>query len=287
MPRFDRFATLWFFNRLIPRMVPNGVRIPILMYHSISQGNSDAGCSYYDVVTAPRIFHAHMKFLFDNAYCVINLADAAQLVQTGTDPNKRYVALTFDDGYQDFYTAAVPIMDRYGFTATVFLPTRYINNSRAKFKQRCCLTWPEVRALTDRGIRFGSHTVSHSRLTTLTRDSLEYEIRESKSKIEDETGMGVQSFAYPYAYPETNKKFRAELNEILRRTGYTNGVTTIVGTASGKDNPFSLKRLPVNSFDDICFFRAKLDGSYDWIHKLQYGEKFVRATYSAMVKSHG
>ena len=97
---------------------------------------------------------------------------------------------------------------------------------------------------------------------------IENEIKLSKNKIEDETGIMVESFSYPYAFPE-NKEFGITLRTLLKKCGYTNGVTTKIGTANNGDDTFFQPRLPVNTADDILFFEAKLQGSYDWLNKPQ------------------
>ncbi len=75
------------------------------------------------------------------------------------------MVITFDDGFADFYTNAFPLLNRYGFSATVYLPTAYIGKSAREFKGVECLTWDQVRALDRAGVEFGSHTVSHPQLS--------------------------------------------------------------------------------------------------------------------------
>jgi hypothetical protein len=90
-------------------------------------------------------------------------------------PDRPYVVLTFDDGYRDFSTHAFPILCKYGFSATVFLPTASIGPQPKKFKGKLCLSWKEVKQLFREGVAFGSHTVSHAKLTTLNKDQVEFE----------------------------------------------------------------------------------------------------------------
>ena len=99
---------------------------------------------------------------------------------------------------------------------------------------------------------------------------MQEEITHSKSTIEDRLGCAVDSFAYPYAFPQADTDFKKILRDSLRLAGYQNGVCTIVGRANRSSEPLSLERLPVNSCDDAALFQAKLDGAYDWIGKSQY-----------------
>ena len=192
------------------------------------------------------------------------------------------VAITFDDGYRDFYRNAFPVLSQFGFSATVFLPTAYIGENTQQFKGRDCLTWSEVRELQKYGISFGSHTVTHPQLSRLGRDAIQKEMVNSKSTIEERTGTAVDSFAYPYAFPQTDTEFKKTLGRSLRCAGYHNGVCTIVGRGGSASNPFFMERLPINSFDDSALFAAKLTGAYDWVSRCQFcvqagGGKNLRA----------
>jgi peptidoglycan/xylan/chitin deacetylase (PgdA/CDA1 family) len=272
--RADRFATLFVF-RPLQRLRTAGTRIPILMYHSISELDDSKRHPYYRTATAPRIFDRHLKFLNDNGYRTTSLSNAVRCLRGPGGDAKKTVVITFDDGFQDFYTNAFPALSRYGFSATMFLPTAYIDRDARKFNGVECLTWSQVRELQNAGMQFGSHTVTHPQLKNLDLKNLDDEIRCSKQRIEEELGCGVASFSYPYAFPETDTAFQQQLGGLLQEHGYENGVSTIIGTADRADSRFFMKRLPVNSCDDVALFGAKLEGGYDWLHALQYASKLV------------
>jgi peptidoglycan/xylan/chitin deacetylase (PgdA/CDA1 family) len=264
--RLDRFLTLYFFRHFIKKQPSAGdKRIPILMYHSISD-EKEISHPYYHVNTSPAVFDAHIRYLHENNYSVINLQDLEKSFDTRD--SSKYVVITFDDGFYDFFINAFPILKKYNFSATVFLPTGFIHNERLSFKGKKCLTWNEVRHLQSKGINFGSHTVTHPQLSNLSTKEIENEIKLSKNKIEDETGITVESFSYPFAFPE-DKEFGITLRTLLKKCGYTNGVTTKIGTANKGDDTFFQPRLPANSGDDILFFSAKLQGAYNWLSKPQ------------------
>jgi peptidoglycan/xylan/chitin deacetylase (PgdA/CDA1 family) len=271
------------------------------MYHSISDGKENGINPYYRTITSPKVFAMQMRFLSENGYVVIGLPEALRLLSDSSGPCQstdhqsnqsktlhftqgtksltqpiNYVVLTFDDGYRDFLTDAFPILQRYGFTATVFLSTGYVGNS--SFKERECLSWAEVKDLKKQGIDFGSHTISHPQLSNLNRRDIEREIVESKRAIETKIGRAVDSFSYPYRFPEESGAFRRVLKEIMGDAGYTYGVTTVIGRASGGQDPFFMPRLPVNASDDAMLFRAKLDGHYDWVHIPQLLTKVLKKT---------
>jgi len=244
------------------------------MYHSIQDGASDRR-PYFDINTSPDRFAQQMKFLREQGYRAVHLEEAWKLLAED-DWDSRYVVITFDDGYRDFLTAAYPIMAEFGHTAALFVPSGLIQDGRAHFQRRECLTWSEIRELHTHGIEIGSHSVTHRELKFLRTAELETEVSDSKQTIEDKIGHSIKSFSYPYAFPESQVVFSQTLRGLLEKHGYQNGVTTIIGSSSRDSDRFLLPRLPVNSWDDIPLFRAKLEGHYDWLHAAQYLAKKVR-----------
>lgn len=255
-------------------------RIPILMYHSVSYQSSGIGHPYFELNTVPEVFDLQMSFLRDLGYRVIGLGEVVSLVSglRGDDEisGEKYAVVTFDDGFRNIHDTAYPILAKYGFSATAFLPTKYMGCPRRVFDGRDCLTWDEVRFLSDAGMEFGSHSVTHDLLIRMDPERIERELIQSKHEIEHETGKGVNYFSYPYRYPEQNREFVHLLERLLARTGYRAAVSTRIGTVKRGDAIYSLKRIPVNSNDDPRMFQAKLEGGYDWLHPLQYLKKRLR-----------
>jgi peptidoglycan/xylan/chitin deacetylase (PgdA/CDA1 family) len=278
--RFDRLATLYLVSPLMRHASGRGTLNPILMYHSIAEEDEAGIRGYYRTATAPLVFAAQMESLHQAGFAVVGLGEA---VRRCTQPGavKNSVVITFDDGFRNFYTNAFPVLNRYGFTATMFLPTAHIGEKQLSFKGKECLSWSEVRELQKHGISFGSHTVTHPQLHDCDPNSIKEEIVRSKYTIEQKLGCAIQSFSYPYAFPETDAIFKRRLREELLQAGYENGVCTTVGRPGPTSDPFFLKRLPVNSDDDPQLFLAKLAGSYDWIAKPQYLLKMAKKLVNA------
>lgn len=280
-PRLDRIATLYVTNPVISRLQAPHAAAPILMYHSISDHATEKGHPYYHTVTKPNVFEAQMRYLRDHGYTATTLAEAISLLGAPKS-SVRPVVITFDDGFEDFATAAWPILSRYGMTATMFLPTAHISHSRSLFLGRPCLTWSTVRELLREGIHFGSHTVSHPQLRDVPPNQLGHEIRKSKETIEAKTGSPVNCFSYPYAYPEADGEFCRRFTDLLTANGYSYAVTTIIGVATRCSQRLRLERVPVNSWDDARLFGAKLQGGYNWLHWFQLASKLLRASENAI-----
>lgn len=284
--RVDRLATLYV-SQPLRRGIPFGkARIPILMYHSLSEPGPGSANRYYETVTSPQVFADQMKLLHESGYRAISVSEAIQCVHGACRDLSKSAVITFDDGYRDFFTHGLAVLRKYNFCATVFLPTAYIGDSVRKFKGRECLTWGEVREIHKEGIHFGSHTVNHPQLIAISPHEVEEEARCSKQTIEDELGSCVESFAYPYAFPESNRLFTQRLSIILEEAGYHNGVSTKLGTVGVHHDRYFLPRLPVNTWDDMRFFQAKLEGCYDWVHRPQYLTKIVKKIVAGQTWHH-
>ncbi|MGA2540029.1 MAG: polysaccharide deacetylase family protein [Verrucomicrobiota bacterium] len=240
-------------------------RLPILMYHSVSADPERGVAAYYKVNIGPAVFRRHLRQLVEAGYRTMDVAGLARLVGGGEPLPPKTVVITFDDGFRNIYTEAFPVLQEHRFTATVFLPTAFIQGERRCFNGTECLTWDEVRQLRKAGVEFGSHSVSHPELVEAAWKEVEREVRDSRAEIEQQLGEAVTTFAYPYAFPQANRPFAKALRNLLIEAGYSCCVTTEIGRVKAGDDPYRLKRLPANGLDDPAFFQAKLEGGYDWL----------------------
>lgn len=294
--RLDRWLTLFLvrpwrmlswkaFGRTHNARHPSTRVLPILMYHSISDDPEPGVHPYYRLCTNPRRFAEQMRWLQEHGLVGVTLSEGLTWLEkdakkTETENQARPVAITFDDGFQDFYQEAFPVLRRCGFRATVYLPTGFIGTSRLRFEPRGgstipgvtgkpCLTRSEVIELASVGIEIGGHTVTHPVLPNLTWTELEREVRDCKEALEQGLGQPVQTFAHPYAFPAESPEYVRHLTGILREAGYASAVTTRVGCVQTGADPFQLSRLPLNEGDDSRLLEAKVRGAYDWVGCVQ------------------
>ena len=235
-------------------MRQNKQYIPILMYHSISQS---ANPKFKQYTVAPALFTAQMDFLHQNAYTPLN---ATQLIQALTGMSalpKRPVAITFDDGFADFYQHALPVLERHKFTATLHITTGFVGKTsrwmqREGETERPMLSWNQIVEISNNGIECGAHTHSHSKLDMLPLPMARDEIVRSKELIEDHVGRKVSSFAYPFGYSTL------AVRQLVQKAGFSSACTMNIAMSSDTTEHFALERLMVTPSTSIDGFRTLL-----------------------------
>jgi len=208
--------------------------LPVLTFHMIDDKPSVLSYS-------PELFKRFMDKLYRRGYRTINLTDALETLSTRKPFAEKSFVLTFDDGYGSVFNEAFPVLEKYGMSATVFLAVgdsnvSGSNNRLPSLNETEMLLWREIREMRDGGIEFGSHTLTHPDLTRLDRTGIEYEIRKSKEIIEDNLGMPVSSFAYPYG------KYDEKSIETARKY-YDCACSAELGLLTKESKPYALERV--------------------------------------------
>ncbi|MBN1585335.1 polysaccharide deacetylase family protein [Candidatus Uhrbacteria bacterium] len=160
------------------------VTAPILLYHHVRNGKHQ-----YNV--QPNVFESQILWLRNNGYTFVTLSKLTDRLRNGTPLPNKPVVITFDDGWKNQHENAVPILKKYGATATFFVMAGAIGRGR-------CMTWENVRELADAGMEMGSHTVSHPFLTRISDAQVQNELKGSKRILEKKLSKKITSFAYPY-----------------------------------------------------------------------------------------
>ena len=134
-----------------PDGVARTVRVPILMYHYISEPPPGADIYRKDLSVAPDLFESHLQYLAQNGYQMITLDDLLYALTQGRPLPPKPVILTFDDGYEDNYQSAFRLLQKYGLVGHFFIITDFVNAGRVGY-----MTWPQIEEMAAAGQRFGS-----------------------------------------------------------------------------------------------------------------------------------
>ncbi len=227
--------------------------VSVLMYHQV--GHFAAPKTHRAVYCDIRRFEAQMACLKWGGYHVISLSDACNGIFNGAALPSRPVVLTFDDGYKNFYEDAWPVLQKYGYPATVYLVSRLLGKQAGwldEGKQAPLMEATTIRDLQKEGITFGSHTQTHCRLSKLTEQEQRAEILDSKSELEDVLGEPVVDFCYPYGDYDLRSR------DLVIQAGYSSALTCIRGAANTADNPFEIPRKAISYGDNLIGFLWKL-----------------------------
>jgi peptidoglycan/xylan/chitin deacetylase (PgdA/CDA1 family) len=224
----------------------------VLCYHAVSPSWPAA------LSVTPEALDAQLGALAQRGYRGTRFTDA--VVEPVDGP---IVAVTFDDNYRSVLELAKPILDRYGFPGTLYVPTdwpdqdgpmqwpgidRWLGTPHEQ--EMASLTWGELRGLADAGWEIGSHTCSHPRLPEIDDAALERELRDSKARIEQELGRPCTSLAYPYGAVD------ARVEAATRRAGYVTAGT--IPRVLPRPQPLLFPRTPIFHEDDMRRFSTKV-----------------------------
>ena len=171
-----------------------GVVPLILMYHSVAPYESDP----FQVTVTPGRFAEQMRWLARRGY---RGTSVRELLDATVDGSQLRVGLTFDDGYQDFLTEAVPVLTAHGFTATVFVVAGRLGGDNGWDRpgpRKTLMTAQQVRAAAEAGMEIGSHGMRHVPLPSIDEPALRGEVASSRRVLEEVTGRPVRGFGYPY-----------------------------------------------------------------------------------------
>ena len=227
--------------------------VPIVMYHLVSPDRPSAFHSYS--VTAAD-FRAQVGMLTRLRCTAVSPDDlfAAQL--SGRPLPKRAVLITFDDGFEDCLRHAAPALHEAGFQATMYVVAGLLA-STSRWMADLGLDLPlvsaaQVRELEQAGVRCESHSVTHPRLASLSRESIREELCRSRATLEDLTGHTVRHLAYPHG--SYDGRVRGE----ALAAGYQTAYTTRPGKAVLSDDPLAMPRVKVDGRDGRRDFLARL-----------------------------
>ena len=221
--------------------------VPILYYHYIRINPNARDRLGFSLSTPPAMFSAQMQYLADHGFHVISLHQAVVAVKNHTGLPSRPIVLTFDDGYTDFFSAAIPILQSHGFTATSFVIS-------GRMGWAGFMTPSQVVAADGMGFTIGAHTVDHVALAAQTPARATWEMKQSKLALEQLLGHPVVDFAYPYG--SFNQYDMAQAKSL----GFETAVSTLSGTAHYVGQLMELSRVRIGGGLPLTYFASVVGG---------------------------
>lgn len=234
-------------------------RVCVLMYHRVNSYRND------ELSVPPDRFRKQVEWLHMYGFRNTRMAEL-ESGSIATGNNGPRVIFTFDDGYEDNYTDAYPILREYGYTGILYLPFDYIGTRKMhprdtweskRPEHNRLLSWNQVEEMLNDGMEVGSHTMGHTDLTRMSPEQAKREIVESKHMLEQKLQVEITSFCYPGGY------FEEKHARWVEEAGYRSACTTIPRIWQGH-NLFMIPRVSVLSSDIFYVFRKKLLGRMEW-----------------------
>ncbi|MBI5669275.1 MAG: polysaccharide deacetylase family protein [Chloroflexi bacterium] len=211
------------------------MRVPILMYHYVSDLPPDADQYRRELTITPDLFLAHLAYLKEQGYETISLYQLDEALLNGAPLPAKPVILTFDDGYIDHYVNVFPALQTYGFTATFFIITALADANRSDY-----LNWGQIREMAIAGMSMESHTKDHVDLRGRDYNFLVYQLLGSLESLNAYTGQMPHMLSYPIGHYDTMTLTVARQLPIWR------AVTTARGVWHTTDNRLEVPRLRVH-----------------------------------------
>jgi len=231
----------------------------IMMYHMIADQLPNEKKSGLRV--SPEMFEKHLEYFSDNGWRFIKMSELDKFKN-----DSKIVAITFDDGYLDNYTKALPLLKKYNACATLYLVIDRHNNDWSIKKNpkhdsgvlasEEKLSDQQIQEMLDSGVfELGGHTISHPYLPHISIDVKKHEMLECKNILESTFNTKVSSFAYPFGI------YNAEDIEIIETSNFESAVTTDEGVVNS-NKPFELKRIKASGKDNFFAFKLRVQKGF-------------------------
>lgn len=231
----------------------------ILMYHMVRPHLK--GSKFNGLRVDPVMFEKHIQYLVHNGW---NFYTMSELIDNKEKLPKKSIAITFDDGYEDNFTNAFPILQKYNVKSTIYLVVdrhnrewsskRKSKNNTGELVKEPKLTDSQVKTMIESGLlEIGSHTITHDNLSNISQKQKHDEIYKSKTIIEENFNIECNSFCYPFGIIDINDW------KLVKEAGYTNATTTEKGIDNLQTiNPYLISRVTISGKDNFYAFKLKL-----------------------------
>ncbi|MGY6040677.1 polysaccharide deacetylase family protein [Aeromonas sp. AE23HZ002T15] len=236
--------------------------MPVIMYHRFIEHESEKGV--HGTWLPVAMFEKHLKLMKRLGYETLTFADLADKgfihrLRYG----KKYLMITVDDGYRDNLTRMLPLLEKYGYKAVVYIVTGEDHNrwdvEHPTHPDRLVslMNADEIRTLgVSEHIEIGGHTLTHPRLSKLTPEQQAHEIQANKQRLEQLLGHSLITFAYPYG--DLNDSAKAQVTA----AGYRYAVATNSGPRAMHQDPLQIRRIAIFPRTDVFGLWRKIRGNY-------------------------
>jgi len=214
------------------------------MYHYISDPPPGSDRLRYSLSVTPSNLDAQMTFLQQAGYHAITLNDLYDHLMQGTPLPDKPIILTFDDGYVDAFTFALPILQKHGFVGTFFVLTGPADRNG----EGAYLNWAQITAMSQAGMDMELHSREHVDLRNRPNDFLVHQIAGGRDSLQARTGRPVRWFAYP------SGRYDDDVVRVLKSAGFVGAVTTVNGRTQTIPGSFDLQRIRISGSDTLEAF---------------------------------
>lgn len=224
----------------------DSVRIPILVYHDVAPADAPQRGATRQFNVTPATFAAQMQHLHERRVQVISLATLVEALEQRCALPRNAVVITFDDGRENQYRYAFPVLKRHGFIAT-FFPFTHAMNRNPRY-----LTWDQLREMQAAGMTIGSHAHLHPRMDKIRDPELmRRETAGSREILQQRLASGADLFAYPFGASS------AEAERAVRDAGFRAARTFSGGAWNSASTLYRLRAIPVT--ENMRRFRSIID----------------------------
>lgn len=225
------------YKDVVAGMQNDKIAIPVVIYHYIERYVDPADTIKKKLTVFLPDFEYQLMSWKNSGYATYFARDISKFLKEQNSPDSRSVVLTFDDGYEDFYTYVFPLLKKYEMKATVYVISQYIG--RQGF-----LTSDQIRELTRSGlVEVGGHTRHHVYLKGMDKGVANVEVSLGKKELEDIVGDKIETFAYPFG------AFSADAQNAVREASYSAAFTTMPGIVHGSSEAYLLDRIRPHQID--------------------------------------
>ena len=220
----------------VPQPTPDGqhrrLTVPMLMYHYIEVPPRNADTIRFNLSVPPDLFAAHLNVIQEQGFETISVRDMINYLALGTSLPPKPIVLTFDDGYTNHFTNALPLLTERGMIGTFFIISEFPHSGNPSY-----MSWDQIRAMVRAGMEIESHARLHESLAGRSYGYLREQARGSVLTFEQELGYTPRVIAYPMGF------YDQRTIDVFRDEGFWAGVTTQHGLRLDNRDLFRIRRV--------------------------------------------